>query len=212
MRGKGNYDYYLILATSVVLFFISVICIYGMFYFKFAQINQLPVAEKIFYMDKMNEVMTPFLIGLILLLGICVPKRVLPTAWLNWFTIGLLLVALVVGVVWNVKMSLACVLTVSLVLQIVVLVMAAWGSQELIFEKKGYWVRVGSSLLHLGLILFVLDLIFYRYRNLHLVMFWITTGASLIGMVFCFYAEPLSNLVKRRLRPISPDDRSRTVD
>ena len=212
MRGKGHYDYYLILATSVVLFFISVICIYGMFYFKFAQINQLPVAEKILYMDKMNEVMAPFLMGLILLLGICVPKRVLPTVWLNWFTIGLLLVALAVGVVWNVKISLACVLIVSLLLQMVVLVMAAWGSQELIFEKKGYWVRVGSSLLHLGLILFVLDLLFYRYRSLHLVLFWITTAASLIGMVFCFYAEALSTLVKGRVQPLSTEDSGRIVE
>jgi len=212
MRGKGHYDYYLILATSVVLFFISVICIYGMFYFKVAQINQLPVAEKILYMDKMNEVMAPFLIGLILLLGICVPKRVLPTAWLNWFTIGLLLVALVVGVMWDVKISLACVLIVSLLLQIVVLVMAVWGSQELIFEKKGYWVRVGSSLLHLGLILFVLDLLFYRYRSLHLLLFWITTAASLIGMVFCFYAEALSAMVKGRVQPLSTEDSGRIVE
>ena len=205
MRGKGNYDYYLILATSLVLFIVSVICIYGMFYFKLAQINQLPVAEKILYMNKMNEVMVPFLIGLILLLGICVPKRLLPTIWLNWFTIGLLLIGLVVGIVWNVTVSLACVLLVSLLLQIVVLVMAAWGSQELVFEKKGYWIRVGSSLLHLGLILFVLDLLFYRYRDLHLFLFWIATGASLIGMVFCFYAESLSDLVKGRLAPLSTE-------
>ena len=209
MRVKGHYDYYLILATSLVLFIISVICIYGMFYFKFAQINQLPVAEKILYMDKMNEVMTPFLIGLILLLGICVPKRLLPTIWLNWFTIGLLLVALLVGIVWSVKMSLACVLIVSMLLQIVVLVMSAWGSQELLFEKKGYWIRVGSSLLHLGLILFVLDLLFYRYRDLHLVLFWITTAASLFGMIFCFYAESLSRLVKKRLAsPATEEGRS----
>ena len=212
MRGKGNYDFYLILATSVVLFIISIICIYGMFYFKFAQINQLPVGEKVLYMDKMNVIMAPFLIALILLLGICVPKRLLPTTWLNWFSAGLLLVALVVGILWDLKLSLTCVLLVSLVLQLIVLLLAAGGSQELIFEKKGYWVRVGSSLLHLGLILFVLDLIFYRYRNLHLVMFWITTGASLVGMVFCFYAESLSNLVKRRIRPLSPDGSSRIVD
>jgi len=212
MRGKGHYDYYLILATSVVLFFISVICIYGMFYFKFAQINQLPVAEKILYMDKMNVIMAPFLIALILLLGICVPKRVLPTAWLNWFTIGLLLVALVVGVVWDVKISLACVLIVSLLLQLIVLLLAAGGSQELIFEKKGYWVRVGSSLLHLGLILFVLDLLFYRYRSLHLLLFWITTAASLIGMVFCFYAEALSAMVKGRVQPLSTEDSGSIVE
>ena len=98
------------------------------------------------------------------------------------------------------------VLIVSLLLQIIVLLLAVGGSKELIFEKKGYWVRVGSSLLHLGLILFVLDLIFYRYRNLHLVMFWITTGASLVGMVFCFYAESLSNLVKKRIKPPSTED------
>jgi hypothetical protein len=206
MRGKGHYDYYLILATALVLFIISVICIYGMFYFKFAQINQLPLPDKILYMDKMNDVMTPFLIGLILLLGICVPKRLLPTIWLNWFTVGLLLVALVVGTVWSVTLSLACVLIVSLLLQIVVLVMAAWGSQELLFEKKGYWIRVGSSLLHLGLILFVLDLLFYRYRGLHLFLFWISTGALLIGMIFCFYAESLSQLVKRRLASLSTEE------
>ncbi len=211
MRGKGHYDYYLILATSVVLFCISVFCIYGMYYFKFAQINQLPVAEKILYMNKMNEVMAPFLIGLILLLGICVPKRLLPTVWLNWFTIGLLLVALAVGLVWGVKMSLTCVLIVSLVLQLIVLLLAVGGSEELIFEKKGYWVRVGSSLLHLGLIMFVLDLLFYRYRNLHLVLFWITTAASLIGMVFCFYAETLSKLVNKRIRP-PLTERSSTVE
>ena len=45
MRGKSSYDYYLILATAVVLFVISAICIYGMFYFKLAQVQQLPVAE-----------------------------------------------------------------------------------------------------------------------------------------------------------------------
>jgi hypothetical protein len=176
-----------------------------MFYFKFAHINQLPLGEKILYMNKMNEVMAPFLIGLILLLGICVPKRLLPTNWLNWFTMGLFLIALTVGIVWSVKVSLACVLIVSLLLQIVVLVMAAWGSQELVFEKKGYWIRVGSSLLHLGLILFVLDLLFYRYRDLHLFLFWITTGASLVGMVFCFYAESMSNLVKGRAQPRPTD-------
>ena len=70
---------------------------------------------------------------------------------------------------------------------------------------------MGSSLLHLGLILFVLDLLFYRYRNLHLVLFWITTAASLIGMVFCFYAETLSNLVKKRIRP-PLTERSSTVE
>ena len=198
MRGKSSYDYYLILATTVMLFVISAICIYGMFYFKLAQVHQLPLAEKVGYMDSMNTLLAPFLIALIVLLGICVPKRLLPTSWLNWFSLVLVLLACAAGFIWGLKASLAFVLMVSCVLQMVVLFMALAGSKELTFEKRGYWVRVGSSLLHLGLILFTLDLFFYRYQVLHQVLFWITTISVLVGMVFCFYAESFSRLVKKK--------------
>ena len=208
MRGKSSYDYYLILATTVVLFVISAICIYGMFYFKLAQVHQLPAAEKVGYMDSMNTVLAPFLIALIVLLGICVPKRLLPTSWLNRFSVILVLLALAAGFIWGIKVSLALVLIVSLVLQVVVLFMALAGSKELNFEKKGYWVRVGSSLLHLGLILFALDLFFYRYQVLHLVLFWITTASTLLGMVFCFYADSFSRLVKEKITPLSDQEKN----
>ena len=78
MKRKSSYDYYLILATTAVLFIISVLCIYGMFYFKLAQVQQMAPAIKIEYMSRMNTMISPFLIGLILLLGICVPNRLLP--------------------------------------------------------------------------------------------------------------------------------------
>jgi len=203
MRGKSNYDFYLILATTVVLFIISVICIYGMFYFKLAQVNQLTAVAKDNYMNTMNRVLAPFLIALIVLLGICVPKRLLPTVWLNRFSVMLVVFAIVAGLIGDVKVSLVLVLAVSLVLQVVVLIMACAGSTELNFEKKGYWVRVGSSLLHLGLIVFVLDFFFYRSLTLHLVLFWITTVSLLLGMVFCFYAESFSRLVQKKTTPVS---------
>jgi hypothetical protein len=198
MRGKSNYDFYLILATTVVLFIISVICIYGMFYFKLAQVNQLATVAKVDYMNTMNSILTPFLIALIVLLGICVPKRLLPTVWLNRFSVMLVVFSIVAGILGDVKLSLVLVLAVSLVLQIVVLIMACAGSTELNFEKKGYWVRVGSSLLHLGLIVFVLDFFFYRFLTLHLVLFWITTVSLFLGMVFCFYAESFSRLLQKK--------------
>jgi hypothetical protein len=203
MRGKSNYDFYLILATTVVLFIISAICIYGMFYFKLAQVNQLTAVAKVNYMNTMNRVLAPFLIALIVLLGICVPKRLLPTVWLNRFSVMLVVFAIVAGLIGDVKVSLVLVLAVSLVLQVVVLIMACAGSTELNFEKKGYWVRVGSSLLHLGLIVFVLDFFFYRSLTLHLVLFWITTVSLLLGMVFCFYAESFSRLVQKKTTPVS---------
>jgi len=196
-RKKSSLDYYLIVATVGVLFAISVICVYGMFYFKLAQIHQLPAPEKVAYMNRMNAVVSPFIIGLILLLGICVPKRLLPTAWM----IRVALVLAVVGMgVWGWfggKVALVAVLVASLVLQLVVLGMAIVGSERLHFEKSGYWVRVGSSLVHLGIILFVLDVFFYRNQQLHLILFWITTGASVLGMLFCFYSKSVVGLVRR---------------
>lgn len=189
MKFKSSYDFYLILATALVLFAISLISIYGMFYFKFAQIHQMAPAAKLLYMNRMNEFVTPFIIALILLLGICVPKRLLPTVWLNRIAVLLVAGAVLTGFTAGVKASLFLILGASLVLQVVVLLLALAGSKNLHFHKKGYWVRLGSSLIHLGLILFILDLLLYERKNLHLFLFWITTGASVAGMLFCFYAE-----------------------
>jgi hypothetical protein len=193
---KSSYDYYLILATTVVLFIISAICIWGMFFFKMAQIQQMSPTVKIGYLDLMNSVIAPFVICLILLLGICVPKRLLSTAWLNRFALFLGLVVSTVAVVFNIKMGLLVVLTASLGLQLIVLFLAMAGSKRLHFETKGYWLRVGSSLVHLGLILFILDLFFFRFETLHLVLFWVTTVATTAGMGLCFYSGTISNVLR----------------
>ena len=195
MKRQGSYDFYLILATALVLFIISIICIYGMFYFKFAQIHQMTPVIKAAYMNRMNTVIAPFLICLILLLGICVPKRLLPTSWLNRVTVLLIVLVVAISLVLGIKNGMLFILAAALILQTVVLGLALGGSKNLHFEKKGYWVRVGSSLIHLGLILFVFDLFFYEKQTLHLFLFWITTVAMLFGMVFCFYAETVVKLI-----------------
>lgn len=196
-KKSASYDYYLVLVTCIVLAVISVICIYGMFYFKFAQVQQMPVQMKTAYMDRMNLAVSPFVILMILLLGICVPKRLLPVKWLNRFAVLLLVLVLLAGFLWGVVTALQLSLCVTLVLQLTVLIMAVAGSKNLHFETKGYWLRVGSSLMHLGLILFILDLFFYQYRALHLLLFWVTTATTVTGMVSCFYSQALASFVKR---------------
>ncbi|MFZ5758470.1 MAG: hypothetical protein ACOY32_02420 [Thermodesulfobacteriota bacterium] len=191
---KSSWDFSLILATVAVLFIISLICVAAMFYFKFAGIQQLPAADKIVYMERMNRLVSPFLIALILLLGICVPKRLLPVVWLNRFAMLLAGVGVVVFFWQGMKIALLGVLGASLVLQLVVCALSAAGSQALHFEKNGYWHRLGSSLIHLGVLLFVLDLFFYRHPGLHLALFWVTTGATVSGMLFCFYAPAVAAL------------------
>jgi len=203
MKLKSSYDFYLILATTMVLFAICLVTIYGMFYFKFAQIQQMAPAVKISYMERMNTIVAPFVICLILLLGICVPKRLLPTAWLNRVTVLLVFCAVLTGYFANVRAGIFLVLGTSFVLQLIVLVLALAGSRNLNFHKKGYWVRLGSSLIHLGLILFVFDLFLYEQKFLHLFLFWFTTGATVTGMIFCFYAETVTSLVTGRKKASS---------
>jgi len=194
---KTSYDFYLILATAVVLAAISAICIYGMFYFKFAELQHMPASVKGLYMTRMNQAVSPFIIALIMLLGICVPKRLLSTRWLNWFTLGLLAVIILTASAFGVVMALEINLCITLALQAVVLLLALCGNEYLNFEKKGYWVRVGSSCMHLGLILFILDLFFYKHHGLHLVLFWLTTLSIVAGMLGCFYSQAMVDLFRR---------------
>ncbi|MCK4840195.1 MAG: hypothetical protein KAS94_15420 [Desulfobulbaceae bacterium] len=198
MQKKASYDFYLILATTVVLAAISAICIWAMFYFKIAQIHEMAPAVKIAWQNRMNTIIAPFIIGLIVLLGICVPKRLLPTTWLNRFAVLLITVAALTSWLAGVKSGLLLILCASLVLQLVILIMALFGSAQLNFETKGYWSRIGSSLIHLGLVLFILDLFFHRMQDLHLLLFWITTGATVLGMTFCFYADSIVEMVRRK--------------
>jgi len=198
MRPRAaSYDYYLILATVMVLFAISALCVYAMFAFKLAQVQSLAPAAKLAHMERLNHIAAPLIIALITLLGICIPKRLLPTNWLNRFAVLLLASAGTVAAIYGVKAALLVILAASLILQLAVLVLAVTASGLLRFERSGYWLRLGSTLMHLGLILFVLDLFFFRQRLLHLALFWTTTVATTSGMVFCFYAHPLARMLQR---------------
>ena len=133
MKLKNSYDFYLILATTIVLFAICLISIYGMFYFKFAQIHQMAPAVKILYMNRMNTIIAPFVVCLILLLGICVPKRLLPTSWLNRVTLLLLAGAILTWLGWGGRASLFFILAASFILQAAVFLLAVSGSKNLHF-------------------------------------------------------------------------------
>ena len=195
---SASYDYYLILATVGVLFAISAICIYAMFAFKLAQIQDMAPAAKMAHMDRMNTIVAPLIIALITLLGICIPKRLLPAQWLNGFAIILIGAAACATFAYGIKPALILILIASLALQLIVLFLALIGSHHIRFERPGYWLRLGSSLMHLGLILFVLDLFFFRRPQLHICLFWTTTFTTTTGMIFCFYAQPIANLLPKK--------------
>ncbi len=194
---RASYDFWLILATVVVLFAISAISIGAMFAFKWAAVDQMAPAMKAAYMERMNRIVAPFVVVLVVLLGICIPKRLLPVRWLNRFAAFLLVLAAIATAWQGVRLGLFVVVAISFVLQLVVLVMALAGSRRLYFIHAGYWLRVGSSLLHLGLVLFLLDLFLFRLPTVHLALFWCTTLTTVTGMICCFWSSAVAGAVRR---------------
>jgi len=72
---RFNYDFILILITAGILFLISILCIGGMFYFKWAELQNVTPAIKMTFQEQMNSLLAPFLVALLLTLGLCIPKR-----------------------------------------------------------------------------------------------------------------------------------------
>jgi hypothetical protein len=196
-----NYDFILILTTVVILFIISILCIGGMFYFKWAELQNVTPAIKIAFQEQMNSLLAPFLVALLLTLGLCIPKRLFPPRWLYAFIILLGLTGLCSALVWGWREALLWMLVISAALQAMVLILVVSG-QHLKFLCEGYWNRLGSSLVHLGLVFFCLDFFLLSRWNLHLVIFWISAICIFIGMIVTFYAEGMMEWLRRRKEQI----------
>ncbi len=194
---RFNYDFILILVTVVILFLISILCIGGMFYFKWAELQNVAPAIKMAFQEQMNSLLAPFLVALLLTLGLCIPKRLFPPRWLYAFIILLGLTGLGSALVWGWREALLWMLVISAALQAMVLILVVSG-RRLKFLCEGYWNRLGSSLVHLGLVLFCLDFFLLSRWDMHLVIFWISAICIFIGMIVTFYAEGMMKWLRRR--------------
>ena len=186
-KKRINYDYILIIATAVTLFMIAIITVYGMYYFKVQGIGETnSVPAKIMYYKRMNTLISPFISVLLLILSICVPKRLFSFRLLTIIA-GIMLVLMVaLSIIYDNVTALTVILFISLALQLVVFILVLFG-MKLHFEKEGYWTRVGSSLVHLGFIFFVLDFIYLQRKEIHLIIFWASTISISLGCILTFY-------------------------
>ena len=81
------------------------------------------------------------------------------------------------------------------VVQAIVLIMTIRKSKSIRFEKEGYIARIGSSLLHLGFVIIILNFVSMRDSPFHLLIFWIGVLLITMGNVFSFYPEKMGLLL-----------------
>lgn len=190
-----NYDYYLIILTTLVLFAIGLICIYGITYYNYLSVNPAwtRTAQYVQYINDMNLYLYPFLILLLLALGLCIPKRLFEQDILIKLSAAMLAAALIPMFLSGIEAGMGFILAVTAGLQGIVLIMTFKKSRTIRFEKEGYVVRLGSSLLHLGVVILVLNFVSLRENPLHISIFWFGTVLVIAGSVFSFYPDRIAS-------------------
>ncbi|MDF1531638.1 MAG: hypothetical protein P1P72_04875 [ANME-2 cluster archaeon] len=198
-----TYDFSMMLLTTAVLAIIGLVCLYGIGYYTYTTETTPGWTETPLYgdyIDSMNQYIYPFVVLLLVVLGLCIPKRIVPRQSLLASGTGILAVTILIALVTDIGSSLAFLLAVSIVVQTAVMVLTMLGRSGLTYEREGYFVQTGSSMLHLGTVVFVLDFVSFRTSDLHLSIFWVATILITVGTLLSFYPGEVGRVV-RLLRP-----------
>ena len=203
IKKPGSYDFMLALATIIILVALSAVSIYGTVVSWLNSVKDPSWTTGFLYIDylnRMNSYAYPFAIALVLALCMCIPKRFVPRAYLLQLSLILLSLSVALGVIWGFSVGLGFILMVSIVIQSTVVIMVLSRSGGLVFEREGLMVQLGSSLLHLGFVVFALDLVAIKEIQAHLIVFWASTALIITGSILSFYSRELSSALKHATR------------
>ncbi len=189
-------NFILILLTVVILSVIGIIFIIGTIYGSIQSPNWENTSVYQVYLDKMNVAVMPFVVSLLVVLGICIPKRLFTGYDLLKINGALLGAALIVSIFTTAKTGLIFLLFIASIIQLIVITLTVIGSKRLKYERTGFFLQIGSALLHLGLIIFLFDFIALGDHPDHLLFFWIATTLIGVGMVSSFYSHELAKALK----------------
>lgn len=182
-RGIG-WDLALVLLTAATLAGFGVLALWGMFHYKSHALR--PDWSVPAFQEMMNGLAAPFVVLLIVWLVLCIPKRLLSRRALLAYSAAVLLAGLLAIPFRGVRFGLGIVLAFSAALQAGILALVLAGAR-LRFAGQGLALRTGSSLLHLGVVLFTLDLVALQGSRWHIPLFWVATALLTAGCALTFY-------------------------
>ncbi len=191
-----NYDYYLIIITTLILSGIGAVSLYGITYYNYLAVDAqwTRTVQYSQYIDEMNFYIYPFLVLLLISLGLCIPRRLFEQDMMIKSSSFILGITIIITIFSGLESGLDFILMVMIVVQSIVLILTIKKSRNIRFEKEGYVVRLGSSLLHLGVVILIFNFVNFQDSAYHLLIFW--SGVFLItsGNIFSFYHEKISSL------------------
>lgn len=194
MGDTRSYDYTLIIATVLILLIIGAISLYSIGYYHLASRGDPQWAEGPghgLYLDMMNRLVFPAVAMLLIVIGLCIPKRVVPRKAIKQVSIIILGITILLYAIHGMSWGLGFLLIVTIGVQSWSLILTLLKRGRLVYEKEGYLVQLGSALLHLGVIILIFDIAILKGHTLHIPIFWISTALVLIGMCLSFYGKGL---------------------
>ncbi len=200
-RPGWTWDFSLMAMTVALFASLGVQSLAGTVYVWWAY-RSVPAFEQVGYarfVEVMNAVAAPQVVVLVLVMGLCVPKRLFAKGALLGVSAAMLAIG---AVVWaasgNLSAGLTAYLALASLIQVAVVAMTVAGTRGPSYLTEGRVAKAGSGLLHLGFVLFTLVVAGLQDSVWMLPVFGVATVLSVVGSAMAFYAGALAGRLRSR--------------
>jgi len=199
---QRTWDFALALITVVLLASLGIQSFIGTLYVWLSERNVAQWSQTAGYAEYvriMNIIAAPQVVALVIVMGLCVPKRLFSRKALLAASLGMVGVGVVGGMIaGSLGRGLAIYLALAAVIQVAVVVLTIAGVRGPSYLTQGRLTKTGSGLLHLGFIVFAIVVVALQRSALMLPVFWVSAVLVTAGTALSFYAD---RIAWRRSRP-----------
>lgn len=195
-----RYDFWLVMTTIAVLAAMGLLAFAGTLWTWRAELAEPGWSAGpgyAAYTGTMNALVAPLVAVLIVVLGLCIPRRLFGRQTLWAVSAGVIAGAALVVPVAGLQAGIAVFLLAAGVLEAVAVVLTVVRPERVSYLKENVLYQVGSAVLHLGFVVLVFDWAAVSPGSGHLALFWVGSGLLVAGTALCFYREELGALAGR---------------
>jgi hypothetical protein len=190
-----SWDFGLTVATVALLGSLGLQSFAGTLYSWWA-LRMVPGWEQTGYLgfvSVMNAIAAPQVVALVVVMGLCVPKRLFSRQVLLLVSALMVVAGAAAGLLrGSLSTGLAVYLTLAALIQVAVVVLTVAGARSPSYLTQGRLTKVGSGLLHLGFIVFGFVVVELQHSRLMMPVFDAAAVLVAAGTALSFYADKLA--------------------
>lgn len=193
-RSRWTWDFSLLAATLALLSGLGLQSLAGTLYVAWAQRAVEGWMRRGYpaYLELMNAIALPQVVALVAVMGLCVPKRLFERRRLVATSALMALAGLAAGALSrSAQLGLAVYLGLAALIQAAVVALALAGAPSLRFLSEGRLAKIGSGLLHMGLLLIGLVVLALRETAAMMPVFGLASLLVLAGSALAFWSGAL---------------------